>query len=202
MKHSGLIIGGGCVLILGLVFGGITIGGYNTLVKEDESTGTLYAQVQNLLKARHDKITELLAVVQAQVNEEQAIYQAIIDVRHSYTTDEPGSDAGETTAFNTLLALIEDNEPTFMSQESFISLMDEISEAENKLEVGRKDYNDSVRAFNTSIRMFPTNMVASMFGFAKTKDYWAVSSSDTEMPVISFSHAAAAAQTSCFTDFL
>lgn len=109
MKHNGIVIGGGCVLVLGLVFGAITIGGYNTLVKEDVGADNLYAQVQNLLKARHDKISELLSVVQAQVNEEQAIYNAITAVRESYGEQNPSSDANEAVAFNDLLALIEDN---------------------------------------------------------------------------------------------
>jgi len=185
MKAKGLIIAGVAVLVVGLVFGGITIGGYNSLVKQDETTSSNYAQIENLLKARHDKITELLGVVQAEIGQEAAIYAAITAVRDSYATS-PSGDAGEITAFNNLLAVIEDNQPNFMSESGFRSLMDEISEAENKLEIGRKDFNESVRSYNTSIKLFPTNMVAGMFGLNKEKEYWSVSPTDTEMPSISF----------------
>jgi len=186
MKHAIILTSGGVVLVAGLVFGIILITGYNSIVKADESTNNNYAQVQNDLKARHDKIGELLDTLNGQIGEEQAIYSAITVVRGSYLGDDAASDADETGALNTLIAVVEDNEPTFLTQSGFITLMDEISEAENKLEVSRRDYNESVRSYNASIRLFPTNMVAGMFGFTSAKLYWAVSQSDTDMPVISF----------------
>lgn len=195
MKHAILLTSGGVVLVVGLVFTIILVTGYNSIVKADESTSNNYAQVQNCLKARHDKIGELLDTLKGQISEEQAIYSAITVVRGSYLGNDASSDADEAAAFNALLAIVEDNEPTFLSQSGFVRLMDEISEAENKLEVSRKDYNDSVRSYNASIRLFPTNMVAGMFGFTSSKLYWAVSQSDTEMPVISFSSASIVAST-------
>lgn len=198
MKHTILIVGGCAILALFLVLGGITIGGYNSLVKEDETTSTNYAQVQNLLKARHDKITEMMDTLQGAISEEQAIYDAIATCRSSYKGENATSDASEATAFNDLVAIVEDNEPTFLTGDLFRGVMDEISEAENKLEVGRKDYNDSVRTYNASIRMFPTNIFANMFGFTSPKDYWAISQSDTEMPVISFSFSAEASKSASF----
>jgi len=186
MKHAIILTSGGVVLVAGLVFGIIVLTGYNSIVKADEATNGNYAQVQNDLKARHDKIGELLDTLKGQISQETAIYSAITVVRGSYASADASSDAEETGAFNTLLAVVEDNQPTFLSQNGFIILMDEISEAENKLVVSRRDYNESVRVYNASIRLFPTNMVAGMFGFTSAKLYWAVSQSDTEMPVISF----------------
>jgi len=193
MKHAIILTSGGVVLVAGLVFGIIVLTGYNSIVKADESTNSTYAQVQNDLKARHDKIGELLDTLNGQIGQETAIYSAITVVRGSYATADAASDAEETGAFNTLLAVVEDNQPTFLSQSGFIILMDEISEAENKLVVSRRDYNESVRTYNASIRLFPTNMVAGMFGFTSAKLYWAVSQSDTEMPVISFPSLSSAA---------
>jgi LemA protein len=187
MRHKILIITVSAVFVVAAIFGGICIGGYNALVKQDETTSTNYAQVQSLLKKRHDKITQLLAVLEAEIHEEQVIIDAITSVRTSYTTETPASDAAETVSFNDLLAVVEDNSPTYLSESGFVSVMDEISEAENELEVGRKDFNDSVRAYNTSIRTFPTAMVAGMFRLPEAKGYWAVSESDAEMPIISYS---------------
>jgi LemA protein len=193
MRHKILIITVSAVFVIGVIFGGICIGGYNSLVKQDETTSTNYAQVQSLLKKRHDKITQLLGVLEAEIHEEQAIIEAITSVRASYTADTPASDAAETASFNHLLAVVEDNSPTYLSESGFVAVMDEISEAENELGVGRKDFNDSVRTYNTSIRAFPTNMVAGMFRLPGAKGYWAVSESDAEMPTISYSMPASSA---------
>lgn len=116
---------------------------------------------------------------------EQAIITAITNARASYSGENPVSDSAEITAFNHVVAVVEDNQPNYLSSSGFRTVMDEISEAENKLGVGRKDYNDSVRSYNTSIIVFPSNLVASMFHFNTAKTYWSVDGSDTAAPIFS-----------------
>ena len=137
------------------------------------------------LEIRHDKMTALYATLQAELKEEQAIISAITTARGSYTGENPTSDGAEITSFNNVVAVVEDNQPNYLSSPGFRTVMDEISEAENKLGVGRKDYNDSVRTYNTSIVLFPSNMVASMFHLNVPKAYWSVDGSDTSMPIFS-----------------
>lgn len=179
------ILVGGVVVILGASFGIVTWTNYNSLVKQNETVNSQYAQVQNLLKERHDKLTSLYATLQAQLAEEQAIIAAITSARASYTGENPASDGAEITSFNNVVAVVEDNQPNYLSSSGFRTVMDEISEAENKLGVGRKDYNDSVRSYNTSIVLFPSNMVASMFHMNTPKAYWSVDGADTSMPIFS-----------------
>jgi LemA protein len=176
---------GGITLILGLTFGIVTWTNYNGFVAQNETISSRYAQVQNLLKERHDKLTSLYATLQAELAQEQAIITAITSARASYTGENPVSDSAEITAFNHVVAVVEDNQPNYLSSAGFRTVMDEISEAENKLGVGRKDYNDSVRSYNTSIVVFPSNLVASMFHFNTAKTYWSVDGSDTAAPIFS-----------------
>lgn len=181
-----LFLGGGLAL-LAVLFGGVTWSNYNGLVQKNETVQSRYAQVQNLLKERHDKMTALYATLQAQLVEEQAVLTAITSARASYTGENPLSDSAELTSFSHVIAVVEDNSPNYLSASGFRVVMDEISEAENKLSVGRKDYNDSVRSYNTQIALFPANMVAGMFSLNTPKAYWSVDGKDTEMPIFNFS---------------
>lgn len=184
-RKSPLIFVGASILLLGIIFGIITWTGYNGLVQQNETVSSRHAQVQNLLKERHDKLTELYATLQAQLAQEKAIIAAITSARASYTGENPTSDASEITAYYHVVAVVEDNQPNYLSASGFRVVMDEIAEAENKLSVGRKDYNDSVRSYNTAIVVFPSNMVAGMFHLNTAKTYWSVDGSDTAMPVFS-----------------
>jgi LemA protein len=180
-----LFLLGGILLFLLLLSGVVTLVSYNGLVRQNETVSSRYAQVQNLLKERHDKLSELYATLQAQLAEEKAIIAAITSARAAYVGETPTSDAAEIGAFNHVVAVVEDNQPNYLSSSGFRTVMDEISEAENKLGVGRKDYNDAVRSYNTSIALFPSNIVAGMFRLNTAKTYWSVDGSDTAMPLFS-----------------
>jgi LemA protein len=184
LRHGRLLISGAFVGLLALVFGIVTLVNYNGLVRQNETVDSRYAQVQNLLKERHDKLTSLYATLQIQLAQEKAVIAAITSARASYTGENPASDSAEITSFNHVVAVVEDNQPNYLSASGFRVVMDEIAEAENKLSVGRKDFNDSVRSYNTSIVIFPSNMVAGMFHLNTPKTYWSVDGSDTAMPLI------------------
>jgi LemA protein len=184
-RPSRLFLLGGILFFFILVLGIGTLVSYNGLVSKNETVSSRYAQVQNLLKERHDKLSELYATLQAQLAEEKAIIAAITSARSSYVGENPASDAAEIGAYNHVVAVVEDNKPNYLSASGFRTVMDEISEAENKLGVGRKDYNDSVRSYNTAIVLFPSNIVAGMFHLNQAKTYWSVDGSDTAMPLFS-----------------
>jgi len=65
------------------------------------------------------------------------------------------------------LLLVYENYPELKTITAISNLMDELAGTENRISVERMRYNDAVRAYNTAIKMFPTNMVAGMFGFAE-----------------------------------
>ena len=70
------------------------------------------------------------------------------------------------SALSRLLAIAE-NYPQLKANESFNKLMDELSGTENRIAVERKKYNEVVQAYNTTVRFFPANVVAGMFGLLK-----------------------------------
>ena len=78
-----------------------------------------------------------------------------------------------------------ENYPDLKSSQNFIQLSDELAGTENRIAVARKDYNDVVKVYNVKIKKFPTNLMASMFGF-ETKEYFEASENSKEVPSVNF----------------
>ena len=81
--------------------------------------------------------------------------------------------------------VVVENYPELKSSENFIQLSDELAGTENRIAVARKDYNDVVKTYNTTIIKFPNNILANMFGLEK-EDYFEADSSSKEAPSVSF----------------
>ena len=87
-------------------------------------------------------------------------------------------------ALGRLLAISE-NYPQLRSNENFIRLQDELAGSENRISVERGRYNDAVRAYNTQVLQFPTNMVAGMFGFSD-REYFEADEAAVQVPQVTF----------------
>src|SRR5215472_1656778 len=145
---------------------------YNRFVSEEEAIKTQWAQVENQLQRRNDLIPNLVETVKGYATHEESVYKDIADSRSrllaAKSPEETIAAANQqTTALGRLLAISE-NYPQLRANEQFNRLMDELSGTENRIAVERKRYNDRVQEYNTSMRQFPGNITAKMFGF---KDY-------------------------------
>ncbi|MNT52905.1 LemA family protein [compost metagenome] len=89
-----------------------------------------------------------------------------------------------TSSLNGLMVVVE-NYPDLKSSQNFIQLSDELAGTENRIAVARKDYNDAVKKFNTTIIKFPASMLAGMFGFEK-EAYFEADQSSAEVPSVNF----------------
>ena len=87
-------------------------------------------------------------------------------------------------ALSRLLAIAE-NYPQLQANRNFIALQDELAGTENRIAVARKDYNDSVKTINATIRTFPSNIVASFSGI-KAREYFEVSETEKATPEVKF----------------
>lgn len=185
-KYSVLGIVGLVVLILAIML----IAGYNGLVNLDENIEAKYAQVENRLQERHDKIGQILGAVSGLQEHAETIYQAITAARAAYASAQTmeeliAADAAEAVAFTNLLVVVEDN-PLITANAGYYALIDEISSMESGLSVARKDYNEAVQSYNAAVRRFPRVLYASLFGFEKKMDYWKMNDGADEVPVIDF----------------
>jgi LemA protein len=121
--------------------------------------------------------------------QEQAVFSQIAEARTRYagasTPNEKAVAGGEVEGALARLLEIMENYPQLRSVESVIQLMDELAGTENRIGVERGRYNTLVQEYNTSIRRFPTNLLASVFGFDAREYFKSVSGADT-VPRVQF----------------
>jgi LemA protein len=155
------------VILIGLSVSGC---GYNTIPTLEEQAKARWGDVQNQYQRRADLIPNLVATVQGYAKQEKEVLTAVVEARAkaskvkvdaSQLTD-PGKlkqfqDAQNqlSGALGRLLAITE-NYPDLKSNANFLALQSQLEGTENRIAVSRRDYIEAVRAYNTSLRTFPT----------------------------------------------
>ncbi len=166
------------------------VGQRNALVTLEVEVDAAWSEVDNQLKRRSDLIPNLVATVQGFAQQEQEVFGDIADARArlagAQTVGETAESYNELQGALSRLLVVVENYPELRSNENFIRLQDELAGTENRLAVARGRYNDTVRRFNTKIRVFPTNMVANGLGLTE-REYFEISESDREVPQVDFS---------------
>lgn len=172
MKKKSILIAVIAVIVIIIVGIG---GSYNKLVKLDEGVDTKFADVQASLQRRSDLIPNLVNTVKGYAAHETEIFTAVSDARAKLagaaTVDEVNAAEGELNSALGRLLAISEAYPELKSNESFLSLQDELAGTENRINVARQDYNDAVKQYNVKIRSFPANILAGMFGFEKREQF-------------------------------
>ncbi len=165
---NGIKILCGLVIVI-LLCGGYIIATRNKLVQQEQEAKQVFANVQVYLQRRNDLIPNLVNSVKGYAKHEEAVFNAVTEARQNMinakTPEETvQADAALSSAVGRLLAVAEAY-PELKANENFLSLQDELAGTENRIAVARKDANEKVTAYNTSIKLFPKNIVAKMFGF-------------------------------------
>jgi LemA protein len=181
-SRLGCLLSIGAVIVIILVLGGILWGNYNSLVTKSQAIDAQWAQVETQYQRRFDLIPNLVNSVKDIMAQEQTVFEQIAQARSKYagavTTDEKAAAGGEVeTALGRLLVIME-NYPQLRSIEAVTQLMDELAGTENRISVERSRYNDKVLEYNTTIKKFPTNLLASMFNFNERQYFKAASGAE------------------------
>jgi len=180
------------VLAIIFVIGGSFIGTYNNLQQLDETVSSNWAQVENQLQRRSDLIPNLLNTVKGYATHEKTIFVDIAEARAKLSGAVQKRDVKGVTQANSefngalsRLLAISENYPDLKANQNFIALQDELAGTENRLAVARKDYNDSVKTINATIRTFPTSIIAGISGI-KSREYFQVDEAKKEVPLVKF----------------
>ena len=188
-----LVVG---AIVLGLFFW--FQGNYNKMVRMDEGVQAAWSQVENVYHRRADLIPNLVATVKGYAAHEQQTLESVVSARSKATQISVDAEnltseqlakyqkaQGELGAALGKLLAITENYPDLKANENFLSLQSQLEGTENRITVERKKYNEAARSYNTVIRQFPKNIVASMFGFEK-KPYFEAQEGAEQAPVVAF----------------
>ena len=181
-----LIIVGG---IFVLYFFGAFIRIFNSLVRLKNNIKKAWANIDVLLKQRHDELPKLLATVKGYMKHERELLENITKARSSVmsagTVHDKAQANGElTNALKSLFAVAE-NYPDLKANASFMQLQTRITGIESEIADRREFYNDSVNTYNIRIASFPDLIVAGMLGY-KEVEMFKVDAADKEDVKIEF----------------
>lgn len=189
------------LLIVAAVVLGIFLwvkGAYNKMVTADEGVQAAWAQVENVYQRRADLIPNLVATVKGYAQHESETLENVVAARAKATQTlvDPSDLSEEAIArFNEAqgelssalgrLLMIQENYPDLKANQQFLELQAQLEGTENRISTERMKFNETAKAYNTLIRKFPDNILASVFGFEK-KAYFEAQAGAETAPKVEF----------------
>lgn len=174
-----LVIG---AVILILVGGTLTF--YNGLVAKDEAVATAWGNIQAQYQRRADLIPNLVNTVKGYAKHESGTLESVVAARAKATQMQVSANdlttekmkqiqaaQGELSQAIGRLLMISEQYPDLKANQNFSELQAQLEGTENRINESRRKYNELVQEYNVSVRRFPTNLVAGMFGFDKKEQF-------------------------------
>lgn len=162
---------------------------YNILVKLDNKVKEAFSTMDVYLKKRWDLIPNLVEIVKGYTKHEKGTLEEIIKLRngtYDNMSDEDKIKANEgiSSRISKIMALAE-NYPDLKASDNFQNLSNQLSKIEEDIANSRKYYNGSVRIFNDKVQMFPSNILAKVFGY-RSKNMYEISSNERSNVKVEF----------------
>lgn len=174
------------ILAVILILGGCGCSGYNTMVSLDTKVEQAWANVQSDYQRRSDLIPNLVSTVKGAANFEQETLTRVIEARAKATSVNinPANLSaeniqrfqqaqGELSGALSRLLVVAEQYPTLQATQNFRDLQAQLEGTENRIKVSRNDFNASVQTYNATVRRFPNNLFAGMFGFERKTPFTA-----------------------------
>jgi LemA protein len=173
-------------------------GAYNNMVTAEEGVSAAWSQVENVYQRRADLVPNLVATVKGYAAHESSTLEGVVEARSKATqvtvsADDLSPEAlakfnaaqGDLTNALGRLLMLTENYPDLKASQNFSELQAQLEGTENRITTERMKFNDTAKAYNTLLRKFPDNIVASMFGFEK-KGYFEAAAGAEKAPVVEF----------------
>lgn len=176
-KKMWIIIGVVAVVVIWLV------SGYNGLVNKEESLAEAKSNVENVYQRRADLIGNLVETVKGYAAHEQETLMGVTDARAKSFEIDPRTATSE--QLRTYINAVGEAYPDLKANQNFLDLQSQLEGTENRIATERRKYNEAVKEYNTSIRKFPTTIIASLFGFDKAEN-WEAQDGAEVVPTVSF----------------
>ncbi len=162
-------------LVLIIVVGAVVASMYNRLVRLRNTVKSSWSDIDVHLKKRCDLVPNLVETVKAYAKHEKGVFTKVTEARSAaMQATTPGEASQRENMFkDTIKSLfaVAEAYPELKANDNFLRLQGQFQELENNIEAARRYYNAVVRDFNTMVESFPSNIIASMFGF-KQEEYF------------------------------
>lgn len=173
---------------LSLLVWGVLI--FNALVQKRQMTENGWSDIDVQLKRRADLIPPLVETVKGYAAHERALFREVTEARakaQSAGADVTARGAAESrlSAPTAKLIALKEDYPDLKTNENFLSLQEELSDTEDKIEMARRFYNGAVREYNIKVKSVPSNLVAGPFGFHE-RDFFEIQTADRVVPDVNF----------------
>jgi LemA protein len=182
--------------LLLLVALGLTACGYNTIQSEDEQVRASWSEVLNQYQRRADLVPNLVNTVKGYANQEKEVLTSVTQARARVGSIQATpellsnpqafarfeSAQGQLTSSLSRLLVVSENYPQLKSDANFRDLQAQLEGTENRIAVARNRYIKSVQAYNTTVRSFPNNLTAKMFGYETKPNFSVANEADISKP--------------------
>ena len=177
------------IIVIVVVIGSWLAGTYNSLVNLRNMVKDQWAQIDVHLKRRADLIPNVVETVKGYASHEKETLDAVITARNKAVSantveDEMKANGELTNALGRLFAVAE-SYPDLKANTNFVDLQNTLKDTEDKIAFARQFYNDAVLKYKNKLEIFPTNIVASMFGF-KPELFFEANDAEKEVPKVEF----------------
>jgi LemA protein len=195
MKRSRglLFLLGGIVVVLVIYL----LTTYNSLVRKEENVKRYWGDLNTTYQRRNDLVPNLVSVVKSAAQYETAVFEQVATARAKAANISVSGDVnyqafqqleqaqGEVaTSVNRALAVAE-NYPDLKATKNFSGLQTQLEGTERRIKIARNDFNAAVADYNTSVRRFPSNLAAGLFGF-RAKEGFEAAAGASQAPEITF----------------
>ena len=172
------------IIVIALII--LVISLYNGLVSSRIKVDNAWSQIDVQLQRRFDLIPNLVETVKGYMTHESDVLTKVAELRTSWANagtvaEKANLDNQLSGALKTIMAVSE-SYPDLKANQNFSELQQELQNTENKISFSRQFYNDSVTMYNTKLEVFPSNIIASMFGF-KAEEFFKVESEEARKNV-------------------
>lgn len=169
------------------------VGMFNHLVVLKNRVAEADSDIDVQLKRRHDLIPNLIKTVEGYATHERELFEKVTQARSAAVSAVGQTKAARAAAENQLtstlksLFAVAENYPELKANTNFLALQEELSDTENKVMSSRRFYNTNVKDFNTRQEIFPSGVIAKLFGFKKAELFELTDMAEREAPKVDFS---------------